>query len=161
MFINVKSRMAWVSPATFHRTRRWTAQQPTGFTKAFVESANRPTIVLHDRDPLFGTRFRQALAARGANPLRLQIRSPNLNAYAERFIQTLQHECLNHFLIFGTRHMDHLVEEFLDHYHDERPHQSMGNLPLKRDGPESSVSGAINCKQRLGGLLRHYHRGAA
>jgi putative transposase len=54
-------------------------------------------------------------------------RAPNTNAYVERFIQTVQQECLDHFLIFGHQHFDYLVAEWLELYHTERPHQAMGN----------------------------------
>jgi len=55
----------------------------------------------------------------------LSICSPNLNAYVERFIQTLQKECLDHFVVFGCRHIDHLLKEFLLHYHPERPNRDL------------------------------------
>ena len=119
---------------------------------------------MHDRDSHFGTEFKQSLLTNGAQPMRLQIRAPNLNAYVERFIQTLQHECLNHFLVLGTAHMDHLVREFVEHYHAERPHQSLDNAPPRPVEPPSLAeigAGPIHCQQRLGGLLKHYHRRAA
>ena len=89
-----------------------------------------------------------------------------MNAYAERFAQTLRRECLDHFLILGERHLAYLVKEFLIHYHQERPHQSKGNVPLgEADEPEPRVmkfpSGEVKCRQRLGGLLKHYYRAAA
>ena len=58
-----------------------------------------------------------------------------LNAHMERFIQTLQHECLDHFVCFGTRHPDRLLKEYLEHYHEERTHQSLGNVPLSAELP--------------------------
>lgn len=45
-------------------------------------------------------------------------------------VQTLQQECLDHFIVFGKKHLDHLVREYLIHYHTERPHQGVGNVPL-------------------------------
>ena len=45
----------------------------------------------------------------------------------ERFIQTIQKECADHFLIFGLKHMDFLVREYVEHYHTERPPQALGN----------------------------------
>lgn len=103
-----------------------------------------------------------------------ECRSPNTNAYLQRFIQTLQQECLDHFVVFGEQHMDYLVQEFVKHYHEERPHQSKDNdiltpsamIPAKEskadsnDSPRSEVAG-IDCHQRLGGLLKHYRRIAA
>jgi hypothetical protein len=75
-------------------------------------------------------------------------------------------------VVFGLRHMDVLCREYLAYYHQERPHQSKGNAPLvqeassqrgtgRGDPRESSSEGPIACRQRLGGLLKHYYRGAA
>jgi CRP-like cAMP-binding protein len=72
----------------------------------------------------------------GCRPRRLALCAPNLNVYVERFIQTLQVECLDHFLVFGEKHFDYLVREYVEHYHTERPHpknrnDSLGILPHK------------------------------
>jgi putative transposase len=162
VFINVKTRVAWVSPSTFVPVQDWTVPQVERFIAQFKDIPQRPKIVLHDNDTRFGTSFKQALRTHDVEPLPLQIRSPNLNAYVERFIQTLQQECLDHFLVFGTRHLDHLLKEFLEHYHTERPHQGMDNAPLRREAPPSCASTSpVICRHRLGGLLRHYERKAA
>ena len=79
---------------------------------------------------------------------RLAIRAPNTNAYVERFIQTLQVECLDHFLVFGEKHLDYLVREYVEHYHTERPHQGLGNRlvigeppPCQRGSPLPHAAG--------------------
>jgi putative transposase len=95
-------------------------------------------------------------------------------AFVERFIQTLQQECLDYFVEFGERHMDHFVAEMLAYYHEERPHQAKGNDPLAPDPnkpkkakrkkgespPDVVPISQIACRQRLGGRLKHYHRRA-
>jgi putative transposase len=131
---------------------------------AFIAESSKiaqgPSIVMHDNGVQFGPEFRETLRMCGAQPQRLQFRAPNLNAHVERFIQTLQQECLDHFMILGAKHLDHLVREFVRHYHEERPHQSMGNAPLRRSNSEQR-DGPIRCRTRLGGVLRHYYRIAA
>ena len=91
--------------------------------------------------------------------------SPNLNACAERFIQSARQECLDHFVVLGRRHLDHIVREYVTHYNTERPHQGRANLPLSmREQPAPpgpTDAGSIVCRERLGGLLRHYERRAA
>ncbi len=87
-------------------------------------------------------------------------RSPNLHAYVERFIQSIQVECLDHFLVFGEKHFDYLVREYIEHYHQERPHQGVGNR-LIAGQPPPSADNAIQCRTRLGGLLKHCYREAA
>ena len=84
-----------------------------------------------------------------------------INPYAERFAQTIQQECLDHFVVLGADHLEYLVSEFVKHFNEERPHQSLGNVPLIKPPGDPPSEGMIVCKQRLGGLLRHYYRQAA
>jgi putative transposase len=95
-------------------------------------------------------------------------RLPNMNAYAERFVQTVKLECLDHFVCFGVEHLRYIVSEFLTHYNQHRPHQSLNNRPIPEaevDADSPSVlrlpSGEVACEERLGGLLKHYYRKAA
>ena len=159
VFIHVGSRRVFVSPATANPAGAWVEQQARNFTMHVEETGLECSIVVHDRDAKFTRAFDGILNENGAKPNRLPPCSPNLNAYAERFVQTLKHECLNHFIVFGERHLNYLVAEFVDHYHTARPHQGIGNAtPIPcRDGP---CSGPIRCESRLGGVLKHYHRAA-
>ena len=86
--------------------------------------------------------------------------SPNLNAYLKRFIQTIQHECLDQFVVLGERHLDHLVREFVEHYHTERPHQALENRTIAGPPPPLPLGpgGGIQRQTRLGGMLKHYYR---
>jgi hypothetical protein len=82
----------------------------------------------------------------------------------ERWIQSLRRECLDHFVPVGLNHLDHLVTEYLEHYHEERPHQGLGNRPLGGGGPPGDGGGGggeVVCHPRLGGVLRHYERRSA
>ena len=36
-----------------------------------------------------------------------------MNAFAERFVQTIQAECLDHFVVRGEKHLNHIVSEYL------------------------------------------------
>ena len=91
----------------------------------------------------------------------LAYRSPNLNAYVERFVQSIQQECLDHFLIFGQKHFDYLVREYVEHYHTERPHQGLKNQLITGEPPPALPCDEVMCRTRLGGLLKHYYRIAA
>jgi len=93
--------------------------------------------------------------------LRLPSRSPNLNAYAERFVRSIKHECLRHIVPLGERHLRAIVHEFVEHYHAERNHQGLGNvIPFPSRGSVTAI-GRIERRQRLGGLLHFYDRKAA
>jgi putative transposase len=114
----------------------------------------------------FGKAFDNALRQRELRPRRLRPHSPNLNAFVERWIQSIQVECLNHFVVLGHAHLNYLVREFVSHYHEERPHQGLDNkllVPGKAPLSDETIPGLaqIVCRQRLGGLLRHYERRAA
>ena len=89
----------------------------------------------------------------------LPARSPNLNAYIERFMRSVKEECLHRMIVFGEASLRRATTEFIEHYHRERNHQGLGNRLLEPD--LRSPTGEIVCRERLGGMLRYYHREAA
>jgi putative transposase len=159
VFLNVATRRVWISTCTQKPTAEWVAEQAQAFMSHASQSGPPARLVSRDRDCLYRSNFDQVLEQQGADVMRLVFRSPNLNAYVERFIQTIQVECLDHFLVFGEKHFDYLVREFVEHYHTERPHQGLENRLLTGEPPPAS-SGEIKYRSRLGGLLKHYHRAA-
>jgi len=116
--------------------------------------------LIHDRDPLFGAGFRATLGD-GVTTIKLPAKSPNLNAYAERFVLSIKSECLNHVVPLGERHLRLLVTEFVEHYHVERTHQGLGNELIIKHNPTANQNGSVKRKKRIGGLLNFYHRAAA
>ena len=91
--------------------------------------------------------------------------SPNLNAHIERFIQTFEQECLDHFLVASEKHLNHIAREFQPHYNFERAHSSQEHLPpawREKPKPVDTVPMTdVACETRLGGLLKHYWLRAA
>lgn len=116
--------------------------------------------VIHDRDPLFTKRFRATLQVSGTEPIRLPSQSPNLNAYAERFVRSIKSECLAQVIPLGERHLRSLVREYTDHYHHERNHQGLANRLIAPRARGLDGGGSIRCTERIGGLLRFYSRAA-
>jgi len=116
--------------------------------------------IILDRDPPYTAAFRRLLRDSGVKPLVLPAWSPHLNAFAERFVGSAKSECLDRMVLLGEPHLRAAVREFIDHYHDERPHQGLGNKLL---APKTTVigTGPIECRERLGGLLKSYYREAA
>jgi len=118
--------------------------------------------VLHDRDTKFCASFRALLAPGNVKCLALPPRSPNLNAFVERWVRSVKQECLSKLILFGEGLLWRALTEFLDHYHAERNHQGKGNVLLSpckdtcQAGPESTV----RRRRRLGGLLNYYSRAA-
>ena len=121
----------------------------------------RHRYLLMDRDTKFCQSFRDMLESAGVKPKRLPARSPNLNAHIERFMRSLKDECLNRLIFFGERSVRNAVDEFLKHYHHERNHQGLDNGIIDPGDEVGQVAGNITCRQRLGGLLKYYHRKAA
>lgn len=112
-------------------------------------------LLLIDRDTKYGEAFRHLLKTSGVRPVRLPARSPNLNTYAERF------ECLSRLIFFNERSLRHAIDEFVEHYHEERPHQGLGNRPIEGRSDAVEPAELVECRPRLGGLLRSYERRAA
>jgi hypothetical protein len=78
-----------------------------------------------DRDPLYTKEFREMLRGAGVKPMLLPARSPNLNAYAERFVLSIKSECLDRIVPLGEGHLRRAIGEYLAHYHGERNHQGL------------------------------------
>ena len=117
--------------------------------------------VILDRDPLYTDAFRNLLKQAGANVVRLPPRSPNLNAYAERFVRTIKETCLDRMIFFGETSLRRAINEFLEYYHHERNHQGLENRLIDPLTEVGSTDGAVACRERLGGVLRYYYRDAA
>jgi transposase InsO family protein len=83
------------------------------------------------------------------------------NAYAERFVRSIKDECLHRMIFFGERSLRKAVREYAAHYHSERNHQGIDNRLIEPDDRRRSAISAIECVQRLGGMLRFYRRVAA
>jgi len=151
-----------VRVAGIHRAPdgEWTTQVARNLTDGVDGFLRGKRYLLHDRDPLYTEEFREVLAGAGIKTIRLPARSPNLNAYAERFVRTVKESCLHRMILFGESGLRRVLRQFLALYHNERNHQGMGNT-LLFPNPQHFGSGAPIRRQRLGGLLNYYYRRAA
>jgi len=164
-FLHVGTRRVWASSCTAHPDNAWVCQQADAFCGHVRANEQQADIVFHDADTKFGKDFDAKLREHGLRPRRLRPCSPNMNAFIERWIQSIQVECLDHFIAIGAKHLDYLVAQYLAHFHAERPHQGLENkliLPTKPP-PDDDVPNLkqIVCHERLGGLLKHFERQAA
>jgi len=112
----------------------------------------------HDRDTKFTRSFRAILMSGRVEALALPARSPNLNAYAERWVRSVKEECLSKVILFGERSLRRALSHYVDHFHAERNHQGKGNVLLFPRANDRQREGPVRCRDRLGGLLRYYHR---
>ena len=118
------------------------------------------THLILDRDPLFTKPFRQLLHASGVRIVRLPKESPNLYAFAERWVRSVRTEALRRVVPLGEWHLRRVLSAYLLHYHRERPHQGLGGALIDPDETAGRAAGRIRCRERLGGYLRYYYREA-
>ena len=117
--------------------------------------------LLMDRDGKFTPAFQAILKTESVEPVTLPPRSPNLNAHQERFHRSLKAECLGQMIFFGETMLRNAVREYLLHYHAERNHQGLDNKLIEQRQEDGQAGGEVDCRERLGGLLKYYHRSAA
>ena len=161
-FLHLESRRVSVAGITRHPDQQWMEQIARSATQDTWGYLHACRYVLHDRDTKFCASFRSALATGGIKAISLPARSPNLNAFAERWVRSVKQECLSKLILFGPDSLWHVLTEYSAHYHRERNHQGKGNLLLfQQTLDESGQSGRpLQCKHRLGGLLKSYERAA-
>ena len=157
--IDLKTRSVQICGIHVNPAGEWMKQMARNLTDAFDGFLCDTSYLILDRDPLYTKDFRRMLRDAGTKPLRLPAKSPNLNAHAERFVRSIKEECLSRVVILGEGHLRILVSNFVSHYHGERNHQGLDNKLIKPDSLHAQ--GSIQCRERLGGLLRYYHRKAA
>lgn len=161
-FIHLESRRVSLAGITRHPDQAWMqqiARNATGEEWGFLDQRR---YVLHDRDAKFCSVFRATLTAGGIKPIHLPARSPNLNAFAERWVRSVKEECLTKLILFGEGSLRRAVTEFIEHFHAERNHQGKGNVllfPATKVEPEKPGS-RVHCRERLGGLLKYYGNAA-
>ena len=117
--------------------------------------------LLHDRDAKYCASFRAIIGTGRVKTLVLPARSPNLNAYSERWIRSAKEECLSKIIFLGESSLRRVLHEYVAHYHSERNHQGKSNVLLFPPITETRGEERVRCRERLGGLLRYYHQDAA
>jgi putative transposase len=157
--IELKSRRVRIAGIAPEPDGRWMRQMARNLTDEEDGFLNATRYLIHDRDPLFTPEFREVLKTSGVRAVKLPAQSPDLNAYAERFVRSIREECISRVVPLGERHLRWVIGEYMAHYHLERNHQGLGNELI--DPREGSGRGRVKCRERLGGLLRYYHRDAA
>ena len=156
--IDLKTRRAHVAGLTTAPDTAFMAQIARNLTDPVDGFLREHRFVICDRDAKFAASFRSILDGTGITVVRTPRQAPNCNAYAERFVLSIKSECLNRLMLFGEVPLRRAVGEYLQHYQAERPHQGLGNDPL--EVVPRVRRGTVRCRERLGGLLRHYDRAA-
>lgn len=162
-FMLVESRRVEITGITRHPNERWMKQIARNVTLDEQGLLTPCRYLLHDRDSKYTKSFQRIIATGGVTPVALPARSPNLNAYAERWVKSVKDDCLSKMIIFSETSLRFVLREYCAHYHGERNHQGKGNVLLfpARDASKSGSRDPIRTQERVGGLLKYYHREAA
>lgn len=160
-FLDLASRAVKIAGLTPHPNDLWMTQIARNLTDPEEEFLRGMRLLIMDRDTKYSDAFRGILTRERLQVIRLPPRSPNLNAFAERFVRSVKEECLDRMIFFGRSSLRRALTEYVAHYHHERNHQGVGNRLLQSTPGISGRSGSIRRRQRLGGMLSFYHRAAA
>ncbi len=122
-FIELQTRRVHVVGITAHPDSAWVTQQARNL--AIDERLGDIRFLVRDRDAKFSGPFDEVLRTEGVRVIRTPIRAPRANAFAERFVRTVRPECLDHVLIYGPRHLERVLQPYVAHYVEERPHRGL------------------------------------
>src|SRR3981189_564490 len=160
-FIHLESRRVYIAGITVHSNEPWMKQIARNVTMDDCGALRDCRYLLHDRDTNFTRSSRAIIVSGRVDPLALSARSPNLNAYAERWVRSVKEKCLSKVILFGERSLRRALSDYVNHFHAERNHQGKGNILLFPRDTDRHREGPVRCRERLGGLLRYYYREAA
>jgi putative transposase len=161
-FLRLGTREVHVAGVTPHPKQAWMRQVARNVTMEAWGFLSPGQYLIHDRDGKFCPAFQHIIDTAGVKRVPLPPQSPNLNAYAERWVRSVKEECLARLILFGEAALHHALREYTAHYHCERNHQGKGNVrlfPTISHAPERA--GHVRCRERLGGLLKYYECEAA
>lgn len=162
-FIHLETRQVEIAGMTPHPNEVWMNQIARNVTMdewGFLENCR---YLIHDRDTKYCQLFRTVIESGGIKTIKLPARSPNLNAFSERWVRSIKDECLSKLILFGESSLRRALREYLIHYHAERNHQGKGTVLLFPDStrPINQSNASVYCRERLGGLLKYYYQEAA
>jgi len=156
-FIHLGSRQIHIAGVTPHPNAQWMTQIARNVTMEEWGFLAPGQYLIHDRDGKYCPAFQQIIDAAGIKRVPLPARSPNLNAYAERWVRSVKEECLSRLILFGEASLRHALTQYVAYFHHERNHQGKGNVLLfPAVNQDVERAGPLQCRERLGGLLKYY-----
>ena len=164
VFLCLQTREVFVTESTEHPNSSWVCEQTKWFAEQTKDREKKPEMIIHDRDVKFTKEFTQTVKDVGMKTNPLPKGSPNLNGRCERFVGTIRWECLDKFIIFGKRHLDYVISEFVGYYNRHRAHSERDNLPPIRRPPDEVKTlkpDQIEVRSHVGGLVKSFERKAA
>jgi putative transposase len=159
-FIELSTRRVHVVGVTRNPDSAWVAQQARNLVIAGrLEDTH---VLIRDRDAKFSGPFDEVFRTERHAVVKTPVRAPRANAFAERWVGSVRRECLDHLLIFGRRHLLHVLGTYAEHYNRARPHRSLDLAPPDRLSPAELFGPAyLRRLDVLGGVIHEYERAAA
>ena len=156
--IDIATRHVYVAGTTTNPTSAWMEQMARNLTDCYEGFLKGKRFLIIDRDAIFSPRFKSILGSSDVEILRTGYQAPNMNAHAERFVRSVKSECLDQVIFLGREALVRAITEYAAHYHEGGSHQGIGNEMIS--GAEPQDEGIVGIRERLGGLLKYYHRRA-
>ena len=125
--MELATRRVHIAGITPHPTAAFMQQCARQLTDPFEGFLLGNRYLIHDRDTKYTQAFDALVKESGVEPVVLPPRSPNLNAYCERFVRSIKEEALERMVMLGERSLYHAIQQYLAHYHTERNHQGLAN----------------------------------
>jgi putative transposase len=159
-FIELGRRCIHFAGCTAHPNTRWVTQQARQMLWRLEETGTSIRYLIHDRDKKFPQAFDTVFKSVGIKVRLTPSKTPNANAFAERWVRSVREECLDHLLIWNEAHLRRVLSDYVSYVNERRPHQG-----LEQDTPDGlkcvSSEGPIHCRDVLGGIIHDYYREAA
>jgi transposase InsO family protein len=159
--ISVAERAVHIAGISTRPNEEWMLQMGRNLIDEEGGALAAKRYLIIDRDMKYTRRFRRLVEEGGIEVIRLPPMSPNLNAYAERFVRSIKNECLRRMIFIGQASLRRAIGEYMAHYHEERNHQGLENRLIRPAPTHSANTGCIQRRRRLGGMLHYYYRAAA
>ncbi len=159
--ISIADRVVHVAGLTNRPDEAWMLQVGRSLLDSEDGALAGKRYLIVDRDTKYSKRFRDFIAEGGTEVIRLPPLSPNLNAFAERFVRSIKEECLTKLVFVGQGSLRRALTEYMTHFHEERNHQGLEYRLIRGMPAVVSNDASIHRRTRIGGMLSYYHRVAA
>lgn len=162
--IEVRTRRIHVVGMTPNPDGPWMAQAARNVCMWLEDGNRQMSYLIKDQDTKFTADFDAIVESTGATVKKISRKAPEMNSFAESWVATVKRECLDHFMVLGERHLQHIIDTYVRYYNSHRPHRGLGNVPVRIGVPPppeaTETKDGVACDSWLGGLLKHYRRAA-
>jgi putative transposase len=159
-FIHHGTRRVFLAGITTNPTWDWVTQCARNVTGDLRDAGIAVKYLLRDRDDKFAPGFDAVWVGEGASVVRSPVRAPNANAVAERWVRTVRSECTDRLLVVSEAHLRRVLERYVRHYNEHRPHRGLElHSPQRQEmsaPSERATISRIRQQQILGGLINEY-----